>query len=178
MAGRLFTIAAGTDFAGTLARGLIARLDAARDPLALASATIFLPTRRSARVLGDGFTRLLHGAALLPQIRALGDNEDEEFLFDPDTDAIDLPHAVDPVRRRLLLAALVRRWAQQQHGALPGLVRAAAMALPLSRFLDEAETQQADLEKLRELVPEALAGHWAEVRDFSLFLREHWPLIR
>src|SRR5207245_7510916 len=68
----------------------------------------------------------------------------------------------------LLLAALVRRWAQQQHGALPGLVRAAAMALPLSRFLDEAETQQADLEKLRELVPEALAGHWAEVRDFLL----------
>src|SRR5438105_10318909 len=113
MAGRLFTIPAGSDFVGTLARGLIARLDDAGDPQALASATIFLPTRRSARVLGDSFARLLNGAALLPHIRALGQDEDEEFLFAPDSDAIDLPPAIEPVRRRLLLAVLVRRWAQQ-----------------------------------------------------------------
>src|SRR6059058_137872 len=112
MATRLYTIAAGVPFAGTLARGLVTRLGGAADPLALASAAIFLPTRRAARVLGDSFARILNGAALLPQIRALGDDDDEEFLFDPASESTDLPPAIDPVRRRLLLAVLVRRWAQ------------------------------------------------------------------
>jgi ATP-dependent helicase/nuclease subunit B len=177
MPARLYTIAAGSNFAGTLARGLIARLDGGRDPLALASATIFLPTRRAARVLGDSFARCLNGSALLPQIRALGQDEDEEFFFDPDTDKFDLPPAIDPVRRRLLLATLLQRWSQQQRGVRPGLARAAAMALPLARFLDEVETQQVTLEALRGLAPDALADHWAEVCDFLLFLREQWPLV-
>jgi len=176
MAAGLYTIAAGEDFAGTLARGVVARLKGAHDPLVLASATIFLPTRRAARVLGERFARLFNNAALLPQIRALGDEDDEEFLFDPDVDAIDLPPAIDPVRRRLLLAALVRRWAEQR-GAPPGFARAAAMARPLARYLDEVETYKPDLEKLRGLAPESLAGHWASVRDFLLFLHGQWPAI-
>src|SRR5690349_16616870 len=99
MAAGLYTIPAGTDFGDTLARGLIARLGGVHDPLALAAATIFLPTRRAARVLGDRFARLLNGAVLLPQIRALGDDDDEDFLFDPDADEIDLPPAIHPARR-------------------------------------------------------------------------------
>jgi ATP-dependent helicase/nuclease subunit B len=177
MTARLYTIPAGVSFVGTLARGLLARMGAAADPLALASVTIFLPTRRAARVLGDTFGRLLNGAALLPQIRALGDDDDEEFFFDPDTDTIDLPPAIDPLRRRLLLAALVGKWSRQQRGITVGIARAAAMAAPLARFLDEVETQSADLEKLHELAPDAHAAHWAEVRDFLLFLRQEWPAI-
>ena len=177
MATRLYTIAAGVPFAGTLARGLVTRLGGAADPLALASATIFLPTRRAARVLGDSFARILNGAALLPQIRALGDDDDEEFLFDPASESIDLPPAIDPVRRRLLLAVLVRRWAQLRRQAPPGLARAAAMAAPLARFLDEVQTQQSDLECLRELAPGSLAAHWAEVCDFLIFLHAEWPRI-
>src|SRR5437868_15353115 len=117
MAPRLYTIAAGVPFADTLARGLIGRLGSERDPLALASATIFLPTRRAARVLGESFARILNGAALLPQVRALGDDEDEEFLFDPANESIELPPAIDLVRRRLLLAVLVRRWAKLRRQA-------------------------------------------------------------
>jgi ATP-dependent helicase/nuclease subunit B len=177
MASRVYTITAGVPFAGTLVRGLLARFAGGSDPLALASATIFLPTRRAARVLGDSFARILNGAALLPQIRALGDDEDEEFLFDPASESIDLPPAIEPVRRRLLLAVLVRRWAQLRRQAPPGLARAAAMAAPLARFLDEVQTQQADLECLRALAPESLAAHWAEVCDFLIFLHTEWPRI-
>jgi ATP-dependent helicase/nuclease subunit B len=177
MPARLYTIPAGADFAGTLARGLLARLDGGRDPLALASATIFLPTRRATRVLGDSFARFLNGSTLLPQIRALGQDEDEEFFFDPDTDSFDLPPAIDPVRRRLLLATLLQRWLERQRGVRPGLAQAAAMALPLARFLDEVETQLTDFDGLRNLAPETLAGHWAEVCDFLFFLREQWPLM-
>ena len=43
----VYTIGASAPFAATLARGLFARMG--RDPLALASVTIYLPTRRAAR---------------------------------------------------------------------------------------------------------------------------------
>lgn len=176
MAARFYTIPAGGDFAGSLARGVVARLDGARDLMGLAATTIYLPTRRSARVLGEGFARLLNGAALLPQIRALGDDEDEELLFDPDIGEIDLPPAIDPVRRRLLLAALVRRW-EERRGSPHGFARTAAMARPLARYLDEINTHQPDLELLREIAPQSHAEHWASVRDFLLFLHEQWPII-
>jgi len=60
---KLVTIAASLPFAETLARGLIARLGAGRDPLALSRATIYLPTRRAARNFADSFARVLGGAA-------------------------------------------------------------------------------------------------------------------
>ncbi|HEX4080390.1 MAG TPA: double-strand break repair protein AddB [Rhizomicrobium sp.] len=173
----LYTIPAGVPFAGTLARGLIQQLGAERDPLALSSATIYLPTRRAVRVLGETFARVLEGAALLPDMRPLGDIDEEDVLFDPSADDLAIPPALDPVRRRLLLATLVRRWAEQRRDLPPGFAQAAAMARNLAHFLDEAETQQADLEKLHELVPGPLAEHWADVRDFLLFLRREWPKL-
>lgn len=175
MTAGLYTIPAGRDFAGSLARGVMARLDDLHNPIALSSATIFLPTRRAVRVLSDGFARLLAGAGLLPQMRALGADEDEEFLFDPDTE-IDLPPAINPLRRRLLLAALVRRW-EERRGAPPGFARAAAMARLLARYLDEIETHEPELERLAGLAPESLAAHWASVRNFLVFLHEQWPLV-
>src|ERR1700679_312885 len=57
MGGTVLTIQAGAPFADTLARGLIARLG--DDPLALAGATIYLPTRRAGRTLAESFARVL-----------------------------------------------------------------------------------------------------------------------
>ena len=128
-------------------------------------------------MLRDNFVRVLHGVALLPRIRALGDDDDEEFLFDPASENIDLLPAIDPVRRRLLLAVLVRRWAQLRRQVSPGFARAAAMAASLARFFDEVQTQQSDLECLRELAPESLAAHWSDVCDFLVFLHTEWPRI-
>lgn len=173
----LYTIPAGVPFAEILARGLIEQLGATRDPLALSTATIYLPTRRAVRTLVETFARVLNGAALLPDIRPLGDIDDDELLLDPSADDLVLPPAIDPVRRRLLLATLVHRWAQQRRDIPPGFAQAAAMARNLARFLDEAETQQVDLEKLRDLVPKNFAEHWADVRDFLLFLHDEWPAL-
>ncbi|HEY3636747.1 MAG TPA: double-strand break repair protein AddB [Rhizomicrobium sp.] len=172
-----FTIPAGVPFAETLARGLIEQLGAERDPLALSSAVIYLPTRRAVRTLMETFARLLNGAALLPDIRPLGDVEDEELLFDPAVDDFDLSPAIDPVRRRLLLATLVRRWMEQSRGLAPGFAQAAAMARNLARFFDEAQTQRVDLEALHDLVPKNFAEHWSDVRDFLIFLRDQWPKL-
>jgi ATP-dependent helicase/nuclease subunit B len=173
----VYTIPAGAAFAETLARGIIRELGAEKDPLVLASATIYLPTRRAVHTLGDAFARLMRGAALLPQIHALGDAEEEDFVFDPGADDLAIPPAIEPIRRRLLLAKLVQQWAEHRRDQPSSLVQSAALARHLAHFLDEAETRHADVGRLEEIVPQSLAEHWAEVRDFLFFLRAHWPAI-
>jgi ATP-dependent helicase/nuclease subunit B len=177
MNARFYTIPAGTAFADALARGVIESVGATRDPLALASATIYVPTRRAIRALADSFARVLSGAALLPQLRALGDIDEEDILFDAASEDLLLPPAIDPIRRRLLLATLVQRWAQMRRDTPPGFAQAASMARSLARFLDDVETQRAPLDTLEQLVPQSLAEHWMEVRDFLILLREQWPKL-
>src|SRR5215469_853772 len=171
----VFTIAAGEPFAETLARGLIETMGT--DPLALAAATIYLPTRRAVRTLSETFARLLGGAALLPDLRPLGDVDDEPLLFDPSFEDLDLPPSLSPIRRRLLLSALVARWDGARHDGQMTFAQASLLARALGRFLDEVETQGASLDELETLAPAALAEHWAEVRDFLLLLRAEWPKL-
>jgi ATP-dependent helicase/nuclease subunit B len=175
MPANVLTIPSSAPFAETLARGLIARLDAADNPLALAGATLYLPTRRAVRGLSETFARVLGGAALLPVMRPLGDVDEDEFLFDPGSEDIDLPPPVAPVRQRLLLATLVQRWHERRRGTPLGFAQAASLARGLAGFLDEAQTQDADLSKLDTLVDAALAEHWQEVRGFLEIVRDEWP---
>jgi ATP-dependent helicase/nuclease subunit B len=177
MPAKIFTIAAGTAFAETLARGVIARTGGAGDPLALADAMIFLPARRAARTLSEAFARVLGGAALLPQIRPLGDADDDEFAFDPAGEDMALAPAIAPVRQRLLMATLVQRWDRAKHGGQLTFAQAASLAGGLGDFLDEVQTQEADLSNLSELAPESLAEHWAEVKDFLEYMRDEWPKL-
>ena len=177
MPANVLTIASSAPFADTLARGLISRVDIKKNPLALAETTIYLPTRRSVRTLSETFARVLGGAALLPEIRPLGDVDEDEFLFSPMDGDLVLPPAIDPLRRRLLLATLVQRWHESARGARLGFAQAASLARGLAKFLDEAETQDADLSKLDTLVDAPLAGHWEEVRKFLCIVRDEWPAI-
>ena len=171
----VLTISASLPFAETLARGLIARLGA--DPLALSSVTIYLPTRRAARSFADVFARVLGGAALLPEFKALGDVDEDEFLFDSDAEDIDLTPAISPMRRRLLLATLVKRWDETRRQGRLGFAQAAALAGSLAQLMDEMETQGADISCLGDLVPRALTEHWAEVLGFLELLRDQWPAL-
>ena len=143
--------------AETLARGLIRELGAGNDPLALSAATIYLPTRRAVRTLVETFARILNGAALLPDIRPLGDVDDEKILFDALSGELEILPAIDPVRRRLLLATLVQSWAGARRDSSFGFAQATAMARQdLARFLDEAETQQVDLKSSTTSFPDNL----------------------
>jgi ATP-dependent helicase/nuclease subunit B len=171
----VFTIPASAPFAQTLAKGLIAQVDLDRDKLALARATIYLPTRRAVRDFPEVFARELGGAALLPEMRPLGDVDEDEFLFDTTTDDLTLAPAIAPIRRRLLLAQLVRRF--REAGDPLTFAQAASLAGGLAKFFDDAETQGADLAKLKDLAPERFAEHWAKVRDFLGILQEFWPKI-
>lgn len=175
----VFSIPAGAPFAESLARGLIAR--SGEDPLALSGAVIYLPTRRAARTFGDAFAKVLGGAAMLPQFKALGDSEEDDLLFDTAGEGLELAPAIAPLRRQLLLAQLVRQWdrapdARGRDGNL-SFAQCAALAASLAKVMDEVETQGCDLSRLKELAPADLAEHWEGVTRFLDVIREQWPSI-
>ena len=170
----IFTVAASAPFGETLARGLLERVEAG--PFALSEVTIYLPTRRAARSFGEAFARVLGGAALLPQFRALGDSEDDDFLFDTVSEGLELPPAIPPIRRQLLLATLIRQWSARQ-GESMNFPQAAALAESLARVMDDAERQSADLSRLEDLAPLSLAAHWENITRFLALIRDEWPAL-
>src|SRR5688572_23487684 len=120
---RVFTIPASTPFLPTLIKALLdGRLvdgfAPGADPPALATATLYLPTRRAARLARDVFLDVLGSeAAILPRIVAIGDVDEDEIAFDEAARqdfsgaALDVPEALGGLERRLLLASLVMQWA-------------------------------------------------------------------
>lgn len=172
----VFTIPAGAPFAQALADELIRQLDAKSDPLALSQATIYVPTRRAVRSLGEIFARTVGGAALLPDIRPLGDVDEDDQLFNAVSEDIELLPAISTVRRRLLLATLVSRWQTTKSNSIT-FAQAAQLGKSLGAFLDEAQTQGADLSRLDSLAPSSLSTYWAEVKDFLSLLADQWPKL-
>jgi ATP-dependent helicase/nuclease subunit B len=171
----VFTIPASAPFAQTLASELLRQVDANADPFALSRATIYVPTRRAVRSLGDVFARSAGGAALLPDIRPLGDVDEDDLLFGAAVEDLELLPPISAVRRRLLLAALIARWLQNRDGGSIGFAQAARLARSLGAFLDEVQTQGAPLSELDGLAPSALSQYWEDVRRFLLLLADEWP---
>jgi ATP-dependent helicase/nuclease subunit B len=169
----IFTIPASAPFGETLARGLVERTE--KGAFALSDVTIYLPTRRAARNFGEAFARVLGGAALLPEFRALGDSDDDD-LFDLVHDGLKLPAAIHPIRRQLLLATLIRQW-EKTRGEEVSFAHAAALADSLAKVMDDAERQGADLTRLDDLTPLALAAHWENIARFLTLIRDQWPAL-
>jgi ATP-dependent helicase/nuclease subunit B len=192
---RLFTIPASAPFLPTLIEALTSGklgFPAARDPLALASATLFLPTRRACRLARDTFLQLLkNDAAILPRIVPIGDIDEDELAFaeaalgDIAADALALPEAIDGLERRLLLTRLISEWA-----SAPGLratagaplvaqtpAAACALADDLARLMDDMTTRGVSWDRLDDLVPEQFDEYWQLTLKFLQIAREQWPLI-
>jgi ATP-dependent helicase/nuclease subunit B len=167
---------------------LIEGFPASRDPLELARATLYLPTRRACRMARDAFLTVLEGhAAILPRIVALGDLDEDEIIFaDAATaelaeDTLALPPAIKPLDRRLLLAQLIVRWAAairpEQGAPLIANTPAAALALAddLARLIDDVITRKVDWQRLDGLVPDQFDTYWQYTLDFLKIARSYWP---
>jgi ATP-dependent helicase/nuclease subunit B len=178
MAPAIYTIAADRPFLDTLAAGLMRR--AGGDPLALARMTVLLPTRRAGRSLREAFLRIGAGKAmLLPKMMPVGDLDPEDLAFAPDegeaSDAgFDLPPAIPDLRRRLMLARLVLKFAESR-GERLALGQAAPLAGELGRFLDEVQAEGCDFSGLAALVPDRYAEHWQQILTFLGIVTEQWP---
>ncbi|MDX2234710.1 MAG: double-strand break repair protein AddB [Hyphomonadaceae bacterium] len=172
---RVRTIPASAPFLDTLVGALLAAIPR-DDPFALADAIVFLPNRRASAGLVEAFARRLGGAALLPAIRALGDLDDDPDVWGPEPIALDVPPAIQPLRRRFELAQLVRR-RDAAEGGVADPVRALAWADELCRLLDAAATvEDVDWSGLDTLVAERdLAQHWRRSADFLKIVATYWP---
>jgi ATP-dependent helicase/nuclease subunit B len=189
---RVFTIPASAPFLQTLIGALKdgRLIDGFPDvnPLALADATLFLPTRRACALAREAFLDVIGADAVaLPRIVALGEIDEDELAFADaahGAEALELPQSLRPLERRMLLAHLVLAWSERlkpKRGD-PALIvhsPAAAFALAddLARLIDDMTTRQVPWDRLDRLVPDNLDKYWQLTLDFLKIAREAWPAI-
>ena len=170
----VYTIPAGVPFASALADG-IGKL--AGDSESLARAMIMVPSRRAAQSLRAAFLEIQNGqASLLPRIVPLGDVEDDspDMLSMPDIDAL-CPPAIDPLKRQLTLARLLRGFTLG--GMAPTPPQTVMLADSLGRLLDALSNADAKPAQLRELLPDRFSVHWQDIIALLSILNDRWPLI-
>ena len=203
---RVFTVPTGAPFLPTLSRALldgvlIEGFPAADNPLSLASATIYVPTRRAAAALAAAlFAASGKESLLLPRIAPLGAFEpaDAAALFETETEPAlrpGPPPAVNEVVRRHALARLVRAWGQALRGAIrraddngelvtddrePALVattpaQSYALAVDLASLINDMIIEGVSWDRLEALAPEAYDSYWRITLDFLKIATAHWP---
>jgi ATP-dependent helicase/nuclease subunit B len=142
-------------------------------PEALSDAVILLPNRRAARAFTAALTKQAGGRPiLLPQVRPLGDLEEDEPPFAPGELGLDLPPAIAPLTRRFEMARMI------VEDFSPGLspLRALEMADALGRFLDSCQLEEVeDIARVATLVEGDLAEHWQASAEFLGLAVEAWP---
>lgn len=191
----VFTIPPGAPFLKTLARSLCEgrlvdgfRHDPA-DPLSLASATIYLPTRRAARVLRSEFVDLLGGrSAILPTIRPLGETDDDAGYFDADpADDLDALPPVSSLARLVELARLVLAWRNQLPKHLLSLHDDSPLVAPASpadaiwlarsliELIDAVETEETGWDGIEKFKEADRALWWELSGAFIKVASQYWP---
>jgi ATP-dependent helicase/nuclease subunit B len=148
------------------------------DPLALAGATVFLPTRRACRAFADALLEASgREGLLLPRIVPLGDVDEDALAFSEDAPLLAAPHAMSPTARRIALAALVARWrAALAAGAGQAAVAAGpsatfALADALAHLFDDLTTAGIGPERLKGLVPREHDPYFELSLDFLRIAR-------
>ena len=197
----VFSVPPGVSFAETLADALMdGRLvpgyAPGRDPLRLADATIFVPTRRFARALAATFvSRLDCDAALLPDIRPLGTTDLDEIRMgeafgavEPALGSASLLPVIDPMTRHVLLTRLVQTWWRALRDPLrdlydgditvpSSLADAAWFARDLGRLMDAMTTEEASWENLARIDPADTGRWWQLTTTFLEIATARWPEI-
>ncbi|WP_375665133.1 double-strand break repair protein AddB [Bartonella sp. TT121SHDZB] len=156
---------------------------------ALADSLIYVPTRRAARALRLAFVeRSDTQSTFLPTIRALGDVDEDSFLFvENHTSTLNPP--IGKSERLLLLARLIRPWRENLPAHLRAMFGTEDVLIPahsadaiwlaqdLAHLMDEIETEGADWSKLKDIAPDMVAEWWQITLDFLTIVTQNWPQI-
>lgn len=199
---RVFSIPPGAPFLpnfveALLGGRLIPNFPDERDPLSLARARVFVPTRRAARALAAEIARQHKSpSVLLPRIVPLGAMDESETLglFDIDAPFDDQPAVVSQLERRLTLARLIAAWGNAVKNAImyvdddrivttgdePLLVAATPaqafhLAGELAALIDELMIEGVPASKLDSLAPETFDKYWRITLDFLKIAFDMWP---
>lgn len=167
----VYNIPAHRSFSDALAAGLINAVG--RDPLALARGRILLPNNRAVRTVTEAFVRASDGGLVLPRLIAIGDPDLGERIggaLDPlDLDE-EVPPAIDPFERQLLLARLIRREGESAAEAM-------RLAAELARTMDQLAIEEIPASRLADAVNESpeLAAHWLQSIERFRAVLDRWP---
>ena len=167
---KVYSIAAHRGFADALVSGLIPRYS--QPDIGLARLTLLLPSNRAARTLQEAFVRASEGGLLMPRMAVVGDLDLDETLgalLDP-LGAADIPPAVEPTRRWLRIAELLREEMGRDAPRGSALLR---LAREVARTMDRLLVEDIGPEELLdqrviEIVGD-MAEHWQ--RSVRLFAR-------
>lgn len=163
---------------------LVEGFEARTQPERLATATLYLPTRRAGRLAHGIFLDVLGtDAAILPRIVALGDIDEDELAFSEEAEPgsmapLDIPPKLGELERRLALARLVALWARQpvlSPLVVGGPASTLALAGDLARLIDDMVTRGVDWSALDRLVPDQFDKYWEYSLQFLQIARVHWP---
>ncbi len=202
----VFSIPPGASFLETfvdafLAGAVVPSLSLESPPLAMARATIYVPTRRAGRALAAQFARALEKrAALLPRILPLGGLEEREtaevfgdsFDFDDAT-----PTSIEELERRFLLAQFVMLWSKAVGHAIvsadangvvetdssePFLVASSpagaySLAADLGSLIDEFIIEGVAPDAVAGIVDESFDRYWSITTTFLRIALEQWPQL-
>ncbi|MDE1570116.1 double-strand break repair protein AddB [Aquabacter sediminis] len=183
---RVLSIPPTAPFLPTLARALLdGRLvpgfAPAGDPLALASATIYLPTRRAGRAFEAALLEASGAEGLLlPRIVPLGDVDEDALAFSEEAPLLAPPRAVDGVHRRIALSALVARWrdaladGSDQAAVAAGPAATVALADALASLFDQMTIAGAAWERLEGLALDEHDTYFEMSRQFLRIARKAW----
>ncbi len=204
---RIFTIPPGVPFLATfveqfLVGALVPGAVDASDPAGLSAATIFVPTRRSARALADEFARAAkQSVVLLPRIVPLGHLEDIEagLAFHDsgfgDAPLSGLPEAVSDVERRLVLTRMIIEWARALRYAIVSIdasgkrefvdgesllvatspAQAWNLSGDLASLIDDMTIEGVEWSALAGLAPENYDQYWRITLEFLKIATASWP---
>ncbi len=169
----VYSIAAHRSFADALAIGLIKSIG--RDPLALPRGRILLPNNRAIRTVTEAFVRASGGGLVLPRLIAIGDPELGERIggaLDPLDLAEEIPPAIEPLERQLLLARLLRSEGESAAEAM-------RLAVELARTMDALAVEEIPASSLVDAVAETpdLAIHWLQSIERFRAVLERWPKL-
>ncbi|MBR72007.1 MAG: double-strand break repair protein AddB [Rhodospirillaceae bacterium] len=157
-----------------------------KDPLWLNNIIILLPTRRACRSLEENFIRLSNRSSLLlPKIFPIGDieNNDPEFGNLETIIHRNLPRAISPIRRQLLLAKLIKAWSinntkiSVEKTSTWSIENVMRLANELTKLIDSAEIEEVSFSKLKDLAPHEFAHHWQNTIRFLDIVTNAWPDI-
>ncbi|MDJ0931023.1 double-strand break repair protein AddB [Breoghania sp.] len=192
---RLYTIPPSAPFLDTLVDrlidgSLVPGFAPGRDPLALADATIYLPTQHAARTIREAFQRAFGGhVAFLPTIRPLGGVDESELVLHTSPDLEPLPPAMSDMERRIVMTRLILAWATKVRPEILKLKPGEAITIPASpadaawlasdllSLMDQIETEEADWQTIAVLVPDNYAEYWQITLEFLKIATQAWPAL-
>lgn len=150
--------------------------------MGLARGIILVPNNRAARAISDAFVRRADGLGgkglLLPRMVPVGDIDLDERLgnaLDPIGTGADIPPAIDPMARQMILARMVQD-ARTRAGMPVDAGEAMRLGLALGATLDQLLVEQVSPQALTELpIAVELSHHWQKSLALFMLLLDQWP---